>query len=60
LIAHSSVVHETGAILHGDHKSVLVQPGGAIAIYSSGGGLNAKPIFKPIKAAKVSQAGTIT
>ena len=60
LVAHSSVVHETGAILYGDHKSILVEPGGAIAVYFDGSRLQAKPIFKPLKVAKGIQASTIT
>lgn len=59
LVAHSSVVHECGAILHDNHKAVLVEPGGAIAVYFNGTKLDAKPIFRPVKAAP-SQAGSIT
>ena len=60
LVAQSSVVHEVGAVLYGDHKSLLVEPGGAIAVYFDGTRLQAKPVFKPIHAAKGTQAGTIT
>jgi len=49
LVAHSSVVHEIGNIANGDHKSVLVEPGGAIAVYLNGGKIEAEPIFKPLK-----------
>lgn len=59
LVAHSSVVHECGAILYGDHKSVLVEPGGVIAVYFENGTLKAKPIFKPVTS-RQSQSGTIT
>jgi hypothetical protein len=50
LVAHSSVVHEIGSIAKGDHKSILVEPGGAIAVYVNNGKIDAEPIFKPIKA----------
>lgn len=59
LVAHSSVVHEIGAILKQNHKAVLVEPGGAIAVFFNGHKLDAKPIFKPVEAAP-SQAGSIT
>ena len=60
LVAHSSVVHEVGALLYGDHRSILVEPGGAIAIYSKNGKLGAEPIFRPLKVPQGTQAGTIT
>lgn len=50
LVAHSSVVHEVGNIANSDHKSVLVEPGGAIAVYVNNGRIDAEPIFKPLKA----------
>jgi broad specificity phosphatase PhoE len=60
IVAHSSVVHEVGFLAHGEHKSVLVEPGGAIAVYVTNGKLGAEPIFKPIKASGKSHAETIT
>lgn len=60
LVAHSSVVHEIGTIAHGDHKSVLVEPGGVIAVYFNNGKINAEPIFRPVKSSGASQAATIT
>jgi len=60
LVAHSSVVHEIGDMASGNHKSVLVEPGGVIAVYFKDGKLSATPIFRPVKAAQISQAGTIT
>ncbi len=59
LVAHSSVVHEVGALLHGNHKSVLVEPGGVLAIYFNGLKVHAKPIFRPVIHA-ASQAATVT
>lgn len=58
-VAHSSVCHEVGSILYGDHKSILVEPGGVIAVYFDGSKLQAKPIHKPMTASK-TKAGTIT
>lgn len=60
LVAHSSVVHECGSIIYSDHKKILVEPGGAIAVYSQNGKLGAEPIFKPIKVSPGTQAETIT
>ena len=60
LVAHSSIVHEVGALLKGDHKNLLVEPGGAIAVFFNGSKLDAKPIFKPLKTPKGSHAQTIT
>lgn len=50
LVAHSSVVHEISNIATGDHKKILVEPGGAIAVYINNGKIDAEPIFKPVKA----------
>jgi glucosyl-3-phosphoglycerate phosphatase len=33
LIAHSSIVHELGSYIHGDHNAVLVKPGGIAVLY---------------------------
>lgn len=49
LVAHSSVVHEVSNIATGDHKLILVEPGGAIAVYVNNGKIDAEPIFRPIK-----------
>ena len=59
LVAHSSIVHEVGALLKGGHKNLLVEPGGAVAIFFNGSKLDAEPIFKPLKAPG-SHAETIT
>jgi broad specificity phosphatase PhoE len=60
IVAHSSIVHEVGAMLMGSHKSVLVEPGGAIAITVRDGKLGAEPIFKPIYAAPGERAETVS
>ena len=60
LVAHSSVVHECGSFIYGDHKKILVEPGGVIAIYTRNGKLGAEPIFRPIKVPPGKQAQIIT
>ena len=60
LVCHSSIIHEVGALLMGGHKNVLVEPGGAVAIYSRNGKLSAEPIYRPLKVPPSSHAGTIT
>lgn len=60
LVAHSSVVHEAGSLIYSDHKSILVEPGGAIALYISDGKLGAEPIFKPIHAKSGNRAETVS
>lgn len=47
IVAHSSVIHEVGSMLNGDHDHTLVEPGGVAAIYIQGGKLDAEPVFKP-------------
>jgi broad specificity phosphatase PhoE len=48
IVAHSSIVHEVGSMLRGSHKALLVEPGGAIAIFFNGSKLDAEQIFKPL------------
>ena len=57
LVAHSSVVHEIGSLVHGDHKKVLVEPGGAVAVFFDGSKMNAQPIYRPVS--KVGTAAQI-
>lgn len=48
IVAHSSVVHEIGSMLHHDPESVLVEPGGVAVIYKlPRGKLDAKAILHP-------------
>ena len=47
LVVHSSVIHETGAMINKDTTSALVEPGGVAAICTENGQLLAKPILKP-------------
>jgi broad specificity phosphatase PhoE len=47
LVAHSSVVHEVGAMIKGRHQSVLVKPGGYAIIYiNDSGKVDAKPVYR--------------
>lgn len=46
IVAHSSVIHEVGAMIGGHHEHTLVEPGGVAAIYVAGGKLDAEPVFK--------------
>lgn len=56
LVCHSSVVHELGHMLYNDHKSILVEPGGVVAMYVKGGKISAEPIFKPLRVSDPKQA----
>jgi broad specificity phosphatase PhoE len=38
LIAHSSIIHEVGSYIHGDHNAVLVKPGGIAVMYRDDSG----------------------
>jgi broad specificity phosphatase PhoE len=59
LVVHSSIIHEVGAMLHGDHEAELVEPGGVIAIYTDRGDLKSEAIFKP-KTAVPKKADTVS
>ena len=59
IVAHSSIVHEAGNWLYGDHKCVLVEPGGIAAIYVKDGKLAADAIYKPITE-QVNRATTLS
>lgn len=59
LASHSSVVHEASALAYGDHKAVLVHPGGAVALYFRNGKLQSEAIHRPLKV-QPGKAGTIT
>jgi len=49
VVAHSSVIHEIGNQLYGDHKSLVVKPGGIVAIGIDNGEISAERIFKPLR-----------
>ena len=60
IVAHSSVVHEASSMAYGDHKAVLVEPGGAVALYlNKEGQLRSEAIHRPLKV-QPGKAGTIT
>ena len=50
IVGHSSIVREVGTMFKADHRKVLVDPGGAVAIFITDGKLDAEPIYKPVKA----------
>lgn len=59
IVAHSSICHEVGNWLHGNHKCILVEPGGMVAIYLKDGKLSADAIYKPITE-QVNKATTLS
>jgi broad specificity phosphatase PhoE len=46
LVAHSSIVHEVGSLIFGDHHKILVDPGGIAVIYPENGQVTAAPIYR--------------
>ena len=60
VVAHSSVIHEVGTLVAGDHTAKLVEPGGVLAIYFNNGKLDADPIYRALKSKPGSHAETIT
>jgi broad specificity phosphatase PhoE len=48
VVVHSSVIHQLGHEMLSDHKSLVVEPGGIVAISLENGQPSAKSIFKPI------------
>jgi broad specificity phosphatase PhoE len=59
IVGHSSIVHEAGNWLAGDHKCVLVEPGGMAAIYLKDGKLAVDAIYKPLLK-QVNKATTLS
>ena len=59
IVGHSSIVHEVGNWIYGNHKCVLVEPGGMAAIYLKDGKLAADAIYKPITE-QVNRATTLS
>ena len=59
IVAHSSIVREAGQWLYGNHKAVLVEPGGLAVVYLKDGKLAADAIFKPISSSD-PKASTIS
>jgi probable phosphoglycerate mutase len=49
VVAHSSVIHEVGNQLFGNHKSLVVKPGGIVVIGFDNGEITADRIFKPLR-----------
>jgi broad specificity phosphatase PhoE len=47
VVAHSSIIHELGNVVHNDHTKTIVKPGGVAAVTFDGKHFNANPIIKP-------------
>lgn len=60
MVAHSSVIHELGDVLYGDHKHILVEPGGVVALYVRDGELGAEPIYKPVVPQPTDRSDTVS
>ena len=43
---HSSIIHQVGHLLHGDHNAVKVKPGGSVGVFKSPMGYTARPLTK--------------
>lgn len=51
VVCHSSIIHEVGSQLYGDHTSLVVEPGGIVLVGLDHGVPFAKSIFKKQKPA---------
>ena len=51
IVCHSSIIHEVGTQLYGDHTSLVVEPGGVVVVGFEDGKPSAKSIFKKYKPA---------
>lgn len=47
VVTHSSVIHELGNMLHGDHKAALVDPGGVVEVTHDGKKYHTRVVHKP-------------
>lgn len=45
-VVHSSIIHQIGDLLHGDHEAVKVRPGGIVGVYKTPNGYVAKALLK--------------
>jgi broad specificity phosphatase PhoE len=43
---HSSVIHQIGHKLHGDHNYVKVKPGGIVGVFKTTNGYEAEPMYR--------------
>jgi len=48
VVGHSSIVHETGHMLYGDHTSIKVKPGGVVGVFWNGKKFSARPLVKGV------------
>jgi broad specificity phosphatase PhoE len=58
-VVHSSIVHEVGEMLSGNHEATLVKPGGVACVYIRDGRLFCEPVFRPESSTK-DRAGNIS
>ena len=47
LVVHASVIHEIGTVFNGDEQSVLVDPGGIVAVVEDNGKIHAEIVHRP-------------
>jgi broad specificity phosphatase PhoE len=59
-VVHSSVIHEAGSMIDGDHNAALVEPGGIAHIYTDGVCLKTEPLFKTAPQLSGSRADTVS
>ena len=57
VFAHSSVIHELGNIVHHDHTTALVKPGGVAAVLYDGKKFEARAIHRPMNKGDEAYAG---
>jgi broad specificity phosphatase PhoE len=47
VVAHSSIIHELGNVVHNDHTKTIVKPGGVAAVTWDGKHFDANPLIRP-------------
>jgi glucosyl-3-phosphoglycerate phosphatase len=48
IVGHSSIIHEAGNLLHGDHTFVKVKPGGVVGVFHGPKGFRLQEMYKGI------------
>jgi broad specificity phosphatase PhoE len=59
-VAHSSIVHEISSLVFNDHKHMLVEPGGVLALFMRGDKLSCEAIYKPVIPPPTDRADTVS
>lgn len=49
VLGHSSIIHEVGQVVHGNHESVVVRPGGIAVLFWENGKFDAEVATRPDK-----------